>query len=425
MLMRLATFSLCLIAVTGPATIGAEQWNVFRGSDYGRTAEKHVAPQWTAENVQWKTPLPGRGASSPSVWEDRIYVTAYTGYGIDPAAPGEPADLERHLFCISATDGKVLWQKTVPAKSDNNQFTTWGVALHGYASSTPYVDQTGVYVFFGATGVLAYDHDGHRRWQADCGSNTHPFGAGNSPIAYKDMLIINASVESGELIALDKSNCDVIWRQSGIAESWNTPVIYESLNGNKELAVTIKGKILAFDPDTGDPLWNCAGVDDYICPQITVQDGILFAGGGRRSKLIAIRSGGQGDVTDSHVMWEIVKGSNVSSPVYHDGYLYWAKEQQGILYCANAETGELAYEERLDSPPEHFYASPLLANGRLYYVSRKDGIYVVDAKPEFKLLAHTKMEGDDSIFNASPVPLHGGAVLLRSDQYLYRIKPAQ
>ena len=202
-------------------------------------------------------------------------------------------------------------------------------------------------------------------------------------------------------------------------------MIYKSLNGSDELAVTIKGKILAFDPNTGKPLWNCDGIDDYICPHIIVQDGILYASGGRRSRTIAIRSGGSGDVTESHRLWDIAKGSNVSSPVYHDGHLYWAKEKNGVLYCANAETGEVLYEQRLDPASDLIYASPLLANGRLYYVSRENGIFVVAAKPEFELLAHTKMEGDDSVFNASPVPLPGGAVLLRSDRFLYRIKPAK
>ena len=425
MLRRLSATFACLIFVVATAVHGDEQWNHFRGSDYGRTSETNIAQQWTAKHVQWKTELPGRGASSPAVLNGRIYLTAYTGYGINPESPGNPADLKRHLFCIDATSGDVLWQKTVPAKSDSNSFTTWGVALHGYASSTPYVDQTGVYVFFGATGVLAFDHSGQEMWRADCGSGTHDFGAGNSPIGYKNMLIINASVESGDLIALDKSDGSIVWRQPGITMSWNTPVIYKSLTGDMELAVTIKGKILAFNPDTGAPLWSCSGIADYICPQITVQDGILFASGGRSSKMIAIRSGGKGDITDTHIKWELGKGSNVSSPVYYDGYLYWAKEKSGILYCANAETGELAYEERLASRPENFYASPLLADGRLYYVSRKDGIYVVDAKPEFKLLAHTKIDGDDSVFNATPVPLAGGSVLLRSDRYLYRIQPAK
>ncbi len=401
-----------------------EQWTQFRGSDYGRTSEANVADRWTSELVAWKTPLPGRGASSPVVFDGRIYLTAYTGYGIDIDSPGDPADLVRHLFCIELENGNIVWQKAVPAQSDKNEFTTWGVALHGYASGTPAVDKTGVYVFFGETGLLAFDHSGTELWRTNCGDGTHPFGSGNSPVLYKELVIVNASVESGDLIALKKSDGSEVWRQSGIEESWNTPVIYSARNGRSELAVTIKNKILAFDPDTGQPLWSCDGIDDYICPQITVQDGILYATGGRRSKLIAIRSGGDGDVTESHRIWEIDKGSNVSSPVCHDGHLYWAREQRGILFCANAATGEVLYEERLDPSPDKIYASPLLSNGRLYYTSREDGIYVVAAKPEFELLAHTELEGDESVFNASPVPIPGGSVLLRSDNFLYRLKPA-
>jgi outer membrane protein assembly factor BamB len=401
-----------------------EEWTQFRGSDFGRTSEDKIAEQWDSDNFAWKTQLPGRGASSPVVFKNRIYLTAFTGYGIDKDAPGNQGDLKRHLLCVSSGDGSILWQKTVPAPSENNPFTTWAVALHGFASSTPAVDETRIYVFFGATGVLAFDHEGMELWRTNCGTGTHVFGAGNSPVLYKDLVIVNASVESGDMIALNKSDGSEVWRQSEIEESWNTPAIYKRPGGTNELAVTIKGNIRAFAPDTGEPLWSCEGIDDYICPSIIVQDGILYALGGRRGTAIAIRSGGSGDVSDSHKLWEITKGSNVSSPVYHDGHLYWAKEKNGILYCANAATGEVLYEERLDPSPGLIYASPLLANGRLYFVSRNNGIYVVAAKPEFELLAHTQLEDDDSLFNASPVPLPDGAVLLRSDNYLYRIKPA-
>lgn len=415
---------LCFGCLMAAAFVHAEEWTRFRGSDYGRTSEANVAERWVSELVAWNTPLPGRGASSPVVFDNRIYVTAYTGYGIDGKAPGNPANLVRHLFCIEAEQGSIVWQKAVPAQSDRNEFNSWGVGLHGYSSSTPAVDKTGIYIFFGETGVLAFSHAGEELWRTNCGAGTHVFGAGNSPVLYEDLVIANASVESGDMIALNKSDGSEAWRQSGIRRAWNTPVIYRALNGADELAVTIDGKVLAFAPNTGKPLWNCDGIKDYICPQITVQDGVLFASGGRRSKTIAIRSGGSGDVTESHRIWEIAKGSNVSSAVYCDGHLYWAKEQGGILYCADAATGELLYEERLDPTPDRIYASPLLANGRLYYTSREDGIYVVAAKPEFELLAHTKLEGDDSIFNASPVPLPGGGILLRSDKYLYRLKPA-
>ena len=248
----------------------------------------------------WKTPLEGRGASSPVTFGDRIYLTSYTGYGIDADNPGNPADLQRHLLCISLKDGKILWTKSVPAPSENNPFTTWAVALHGYASSTPAVDKTGIYVFFGAAGVLAFSHDGDQLWQTSVGTGTHDFGAGNSPVLYKDMVIVNASVECGDLIALRKSDGSEVWRQPDIAESWSTPAIYRNPAGAMELAVTIKEKVLAFNPDDGTPLWNCAGIPDYICPSIIAHDGTIFASGGRRSEMIAIRSGGKGDVTETN-----------------------------------------------------------------------------------------------------------------------------
>jgi len=286
------------------------------------------------------------------------------------------------------------------------------------------IDKTGIYVFYGATGALAFDHTGKELWRTNCGTGVHAYGAGNSPVLYKDTVIINASVECGELIALNKSDGSVAWRQPGIDQSWNTPVIYQSLGGSTELALSIKGKILAFNPDSGEPIWNCEGIPDYICPSITVQDGILYALGGRSNKTIAVKSGGEGDVTDSHIVWQLNKGSNVCSPVYHDGHLYWSKEQKGVVYCVDVKSGEVVYEERLTPESGLIYASPLLASGRLYYVSREKGIYVVAAKPQFELLSHTTIAGDDSIFNASPVPLPGGAVLLRSDKFLYRMKPA-
>ena len=413
------------IAVASPQltlTSRGETWTQFRGSDFGRTSQTNVIETWDSKAILWKTPLPGRGASSPVLFGDRIYLTAYTGYGINAENPGEESRLECHLLCISAADGAIIWKKSTPAASPKNPFTTWAVALHGFASSTPAVDETGVYVFFGATGVLAYSHDGELLWQTSCGTKTHMFGAGSSPVLYKQLVLVNASVESGDLIALDKSDGKIVWRQGGIAESWNTPAVYAGAGGSDEVAVTIKGKILAFNPLTGRPLWNCAGIPDYICPSIVVHDGIVFASGGRASHTVAVRSGGSGDVTDTHRLWDINKGSNVSSAVYHDGHLYWAQEQNGIVYCADAQTGELKYEKRLRPSAGLIYASPLLADGRLYYVSREKGIFVLPAKPEFELLEHTQLSGDDSLFNASPVPIRDGGILLRSDKYLYRLQ---
>jgi outer membrane protein assembly factor BamB len=153
---------------------------------------------------------------------------------------------------------------------------------------------------------------------------------------------------------------------------------------------------------------------------VLVQDDILFAIGGRKNTTIAIRAGGRGDVTESHKLWEQRKGSNVSSPVFHKGHLYWASEGRGVVYCADVNTGEVVYEERLEPKSGKIYASPVVADGKLYYVSREDGAFGLPAEPRYEVLAHNTIASDESIFNASPV-ISDGQILLRSDKYLYCI----
>jgi outer membrane protein assembly factor BamB len=292
----------CFVFCLATSVIHSEEWTQFRGSDFNRTSETSIAERWDLENIAWKTSLPGRGASSPVVFGDRLYLTAFTGYAIEKATPGDPGKLVRHLLCIHADDGKVLWQKAVPDASEKEDFTNWGTAVAGYASSTPAVDEAGVYVFFGATGILAFNHEGTELWRTFCGDDLYPYPAGNSPVLHENLVIINASYECGDLIALRKSDGSEVWRQSGLEQSWNTPVIYKSGTGTSELAVAAVGQILSFDPNTGERLWTCAGFDEYVCPSITAQDGILYSLGGRKNKAIAVRSGGSGDVTESHLL---------------------------------------------------------------------------------------------------------------------------
>jgi len=131
-----------------------------------------------------------------------------------------------------------------------------------------------------------------------------------------------------------------------------------------------------------------------------------------------VRAGGTGDVSQTHRLWTIKRGSNVSSPVYHDGHFYWASDSRGVVYCVDAKSGKIKYEERLDPDPGLIYASAFLAGGKIYYVSRNQGTYVVDAKPDFKQVAHNFLAADASVFNGSPAALDG-KLLLRSDRYLY------
>jgi outer membrane protein assembly factor BamB len=399
----------------------AADWTQFRGpGGRAQSDATDVPTTWDAEtNILWKTELPGPGASSPTTCGDRIYMTCYTGYGVSEDNPGEAGDLKRNLLCLRRSDGLILWNAAQAATHPQKDYRGFP-ALHGYASGTPTVDQQGIYVFYGATGAAAYSHDGEQLWLTNLGTDTHGFGTGTSPTLYEDLVIVNASVESGSLIALDKRTGKEVWRQEGIDMSWSTPVLVETAEGNRELVLSMKGQVLAFDPKTGEKLWWCEGIPDYICPTVLVQGDILFALGGRKNTTIAIRAGGRGDVTQSHKLWQEGKGSNVSSPVYHDGHLYWASESRGIVYCANAETGELVYEERLDPKSGLIYASPVYADGKLYYVSRENGTFVLPAEPRYEVLAHNVIATDDSIFNGSPV-ISDGQILLRSDKYLYCI----
>ncbi len=401
-------------------TAEAADWPQFRGpGGRGQSDQTGLPAQWdAATNIAWKTELPGPGGSSPVVFGDKIFLTCYSGYGVEEGNPGDASQLKRHLLCLSRKDGKVLWDAVQPSTQEEGVYQGF-TALHGYASSTPAVDADAIYVFFGATGVAAYTHDGQPRWLTTCGTKTHSWGSATSPLLVENLVIVNASVESGSLIALDTKTGREVWRQPGMEMSWSTPALAK-VDGGWELVVQIKRKILGFDPASGQPLWSCQGIDDYVCPSVVTEGDVAYVIGARRATAIAVRAGGRGDVTATHKLWEINKGSNVSSPVVRGDYLYWAHESRGTVYCVDRKSGREAYEERLSPRPGRIYASPLAADGKLYYVSRDAGVFVLAAKPEFELLAHNKIETDSSIFNGSPA-VADGRLLLRSDRALYCI----
>lgn len=393
-----------------------DDWPRFRGpTGMGTGTATGLPVTWSeTENIVWKTPLPGAGASSPIVFRDRIYLTAYTGFFVPGEDEGRPENLKRHLIAIDRKTGKVLWDTAIPAKLPEED----RIRDHGFAANTPAADEQHVYVFFGKTGVFAFDHDGKQVWQADVGSKTHGWGTSASPVIDNDLLFINASVESESLVALDRETGRERWRAGGIRESWNTPVVVKSTSGKDELVLSRQGNVLAFDPRTGRELWSCeTDIGWYMVPSLVAADGIVYALGGRSGTAgLAVRTGGSGDVTRTHRLWTSQKGSNVSSPVYLDGHLYWMHEQRGIAFCAKADTGEIVYEKSLNRGGQ-VYSSALLADGKLYYVTRDGKTFVIAAKPEFEQLAANELR-DRSLFNASPA-IDGNRLLIRSDRFLY------
>jgi len=402
---------LVLFAVVTTTTF-AEDWPQFRGpGGLGRSQAKDLPVTWSdTENLIWETPLPGYGSSSPIALGTKLYVTCYSGYGEDSPDSEEMADLRLHVVCVDARQGTILWDRRFKPELPESK----RVRDHGYAAATPVTDGKHLYVFFGKSGVFKLNLEGQRLWQTSVGTKTHAWGCGTSPILYKHLVIVNASVESGSLVALDKNSGKEVWRTPGMKSSWNTPHLVTTPTGKQELAVTIKGYILGFDPETGQELWRCQAIPDYICPSIISHEGIVYAMGGRTSKTIAVRSGGRGDVSETHKLWEAKVGANVSSPVFNDGHLYWVSDRSNVAYCLNTADGSVVYAEKVDVQP---YASALFADGRLYITTRFNGTLVLAAQPAFQQLAHNKLK-DRGTFNASPI-ISNGRLILRSDHKLY------
>lgn len=407
-----------LAAATGSIAADAD-WPQLRGpTGRGISTAKGLPTKWsTTENIAWKAELPGAGASTPIVVKGKIYLTCYRGYNMPGQPGGSQEDLQRVLVCISPTDGKVLWEKSVPTKLPEQDEIR---ESHGYASGTPVADDANIYCFFGKSGVFAFDHDGNQKWHVDAGDELNGWGSASPLTLQGNLLLVNASVESGSLIALDNKTGQEVWR-ARVSETWHPPLVVSLAGGKSELIVAMPNKISALDPASGKELWSCAmDCGWYKVPVPTENQGIVYSIGGRSGETaVAVRAGGRGDVTDSHRLWTSKTGSNVSSPIYHDGNLYYASDSQGIAYCADAKTGDIKYEQRLPRANQ-IYAAPIMAGGNIYYLDRSGTCFVVAAKPTYELVATNVLGSreDRTVFNSSPAVM-GSKLLIRSNNALW------
>ncbi len=407
-----------------PEIAPAGQWPQFRGlGGMGVSDEKNLPVRWSeTENLKWKIPLPGPGASSPIVYDDRLFITCYSGYGTDNATGGVD-DLKRHLLCIDPNDGRILWSKTVPSATPED---SWGgyIREHGYASSTPICDGQHVFVFFGKTGALAFDLNGQEIWHKSLGtdSSNRRWGSASSPILCGDLLIVNASEESRTIYALNKHTGQEVWKVTSDKTelTYGTPALVNLADGRQELVISVPDEIWGFDPKTGDCTWWAqTELTGNISPSVLpVKDVVYAFGGFPRVANVAIRAGGQKDVTQTHTLWTSRDSSYVPSPVQCDGHLYWVSDV-GQAYCMEATTGKVVYKEKLRAKGgKSFYASVVLADGKLYAPSRTSGTFVLAAKPTFELISQNVFDSDQSDFNGS-VAVSGGKVFLRSNAFLY------
>jgi outer membrane protein assembly factor BamB len=414
------------LAVTGAS---AKDWTGFRGgAGDGISSEKGLPTRFGDKtNLKWKTELAGPGASSPIVVGDKVFVTAYTGYGLSKENVGEKADLARHLYCLSRKDGSVIWRKTVNAHQPVDEYKGY-IGEHGYSTSTPVTDGKRVYVFFGKSGVLAYDFDGNRLWHTLVGkmSSDKQWGSASSPLLYDDTVIVSAADEAEAVIALDKRTGKEKWRAKGatLNHVYATPALSKGAGGVDEIVVHMPEEIWGLNAKTGKKRWTAkTGLPGNICPSVVVGDDAIYGFGGfPKHGAFAIEKGGKGDITNTHMKWSVGENPSVVTPVLTGGKLYWVNSK-GVATCMDAKTGKIVYSGTVGEgrAKAGCYASPTLVDDKLYIVSRSAGIFVLKADESMKVLEHNVFESDSSIFNASPA-VSNGQIFIRSNQAIYCVE---
>ncbi len=450
-------FWIALIAACFSLTISdvraADDWTRFRGPNGSGISKDSVAvpTEWSdSKNLKWKIDLPGPGASSPVVVGDKVFVTCWTGYGVDQANPGNQAALQRHLLCIDRATGKTLWKKDVKAKLPEDEFGGM-FAENGYATHTPVSDGKRVFAFFGKSGVYAYDMDGKELWNVDVGSDLdrRKWGSASSPILYKNLLIVPALVESHALIALNVEDGNEVWKKEaeGFGNCWGSPILIDLPDGGQEIVLCVPQEIWAFNPDDGTLKWNAKGPpSDSMCSSAIAHDGVIYAmeSGPRGGGTVAVKAGGSGDVTNDNVVWTGTDRNRIGSPIVFDGRIYFVSGK--IVNCLNASDGSKVYQERLDTsgaaiapapaPPSggppgggrrggrggmgaQDYSSPVVSDGKMYFPSRDGTVYVIELGEKFKLLGKNKFTDSGQV--VSTPAISDGQLFLRSSKYLYCI----
>ncbi len=432
------------------AQVGANgsDWMRFRGPNgSGISTEQVPTPTtWSdTENLKWKVSLPGPGSSCPIVVGSRVIVTSWSGYGVSREENGEQAMLRRNVTCVNRDTGDVLWNKSFEPYLPEDEYGGM-FAEHGYASHTPVSDGERIYVFFGKTGAIALDLEGEQLWKRGLGteSGARGWGSASSPILYKNLLIVTASAESEAIVALDKTTGEEIWRQeaSGLHAVWATPILVQVDSDRTDMVIAVPGEMWGINPNTGKLRWYCDALRaNSICSSVVTQNGIVYAietgpGGGGG---IAVRAGGSGDVTDTQVVWSGNQAGRIGSPIIHDDKLYAIS--RGVANCFEAATGEQVYRGRLQAsgtgpaeasePQEHSrtgrrrggrggqdYASPVLANEKIYFLTRSGEMHVLAVGEEFDQLAVNRVTSEREDFSATPAVSHG-QLFIRSSKHLY------
>jgi outer membrane protein assembly factor BamB len=441
--MRGAGLAMMALAASGVAAGGADpepsrNWPQWRGpSGQGVSAEAGLPDNWSAsQNVLWKTALPGRGHSSPIVWGDRLFLTTAVEGEIVPGAKavkhvnegeefvhpdGVGAD-RTHAFKVLALDaasGKLLWERTAWEGTPYDTRHKKG----SFASMTPVTDGQLVYAYFGSEGLYAYDFDGALAWKVSLGGiATMGVGVGTSPVLYRDLVILQCDEDNGEksfIAAFDKRSGKEAWRvPRKVQVSWSTPLLVRA--GERDELVTSGAElIVAYDPATGKELWRGKGLESNAVPSpVSGRDVVVLSSGYPAKLAIAIRPGGNGDVTDTpRVLWKYSKGTAyVPSPIVYGEFVYLVTDK-GLVTCLDLETGAVRYEGGRPPTPASFMASPVAYDGKILLFSEDGETHVLKAGPRHEVL-RTNALGEP--IYATPA-LANGRIYIRAAGHLYAI----
>ncbi len=410
-------------------------WPAWRGPELNGAAPAGDPPvTWSeTENIKWKVPLPGKGSSTPVIWGNKIFIETAVPLGEEPPAAAEPAQGRRgmhsrpaptaplafKLICLDRETGKILWDKTAIEAVPHEGHHPTGT----FASNSPVTDGELVWASFGSRGLHCYDVEGNHKWSKELVQmrKRMTFGEGSSPALVGDAIVVVMDHEGdSKIVAFDKDTGDVLWekaRQEGTA--WATPFPVE-VDGKLQVITCASSLIRSYDAKTGDLIWQLGGLTANVIPSpVTGFGNVYCTSGFRGSAFMAIELGHTGDLADSDaIVWRLDRATPyVASPLLYADKIYIIDYLKPVVSCYEAETGKPVFEDQKLDGLRQIYASPVGAGGRIYIAGREGATIVLDDSDSFKVLATNVL---DEGFDASPVVV-GDELYLRGGSHLYCI----
>jgi outer membrane protein assembly factor BamB len=416
---RHASIALLVVsaALLAPACpVAAGDWLHWRGpKGTGQADEKSAPLTWSpTENVKWKVPLDGPGNASPIVVGQKVFITH------------APADSSlRGIQCYDRDSGKLLWKHQVEYSAAELSHDT-----NPLCSPSPVSDGQLIVAWYGSAGVVCYDLNGKVLWQRDLGKVEHIWGFGSSPIIYENLVILNYGPGlNAFVVALDKQSGSEVWRRefpgqkSGKIDeyrgSWSTPVLNRE-EGRTVVLLSLPDKLWAVDPKTGADIWSCGGLGNLSYTSPLVAGDIVIAMSGYGGPALAVKSGGQGDITATHRLWlhdQPKPPQRVGSGVVVGDYIYILNEP-GHAWCLDPKTGERKWQQDHLSKVRS-WCSMVHAAGRLYVSNEQGTTFVLEPTPTAcTVLAENKV---GELTRASPA-FSNGQIFIRTHQNLYCIE---